>query len=180
MGEGKAPKEKVLHTRVPESLDTQIKALADALRVPVSSLVRNILEDSVAVIDSATTGIDETLKNVSRNVRSLSARAKADHRDLRRGWTEFQTVLSQGFRAPAKETAKTRRDPPSDADPSAGVLGWQSLTLNVPARCARCEARLLPGETAHLGIREHPGARVLICSGCLPQRPHPKEGDKTT
>src|SRR5689334_16616190 len=94
----KSTKEKVLHTRVPEALENQIKALADALRVPVSSLVRNILEDSVSVIDSATNGIDETLKNVSKNVRSLSERAKADQKELRRGWTDFQSILADSFR----------------------------------------------------------------------------------
>lgn len=162
----KSNKEKVLHTRVPESLEAQIKALADALRVPVSSLVRNILEDSVAVIDSATSELDQTLKNVSKNVRTLSERARLDQKELRRGWSEFQTILSESFKA---------RDAASDERASAAelfldVVGWQPLTLNLKTTCARCSIVLAPGDDAHLGVREQPGPRVLICDACLPRK----------
>lgn len=40
-------KERVLHTRIPAALEEQIKRLADGLRVPVSNLVRNMLEDAI-------------------------------------------------------------------------------------------------------------------------------------
>lgn len=40
-------KERVIHTRIPASLEEQIKRLADSLRVPVSNLVRNMLEDAI-------------------------------------------------------------------------------------------------------------------------------------
>src|SRR6185503_18045185 len=107
-GGSKSTKEKVLHTRVPESLDAQIKALADALRVPVSSLVRNILEDSVAVIDSA--------------------------KELRRGWNEFQSMIAESFRvteaaAGSAGAAAARSSPAPELFPE--VLGWQPLTLNI-------------------------------------------------
>jgi hypothetical protein len=42
-------KERVLHTRIPAALEDQIKRLAEALRVPVSNLVRNMLEDAIDV-----------------------------------------------------------------------------------------------------------------------------------
>lgn len=42
-------KERVIHTRIPASLEEQIKRLADSLRVPVSNLVRNMLEDAIDV-----------------------------------------------------------------------------------------------------------------------------------
>jgi hypothetical protein len=40
-------KERVLHTRIPAALEEQIKRLAEGLRVPVSNLVRNMLEDAI-------------------------------------------------------------------------------------------------------------------------------------
>ena len=43
----KEPKERILHTRIPVALEDQIKRLADRLRVPVSNLVRNMLEDAI-------------------------------------------------------------------------------------------------------------------------------------
>ncbi|HKA88288.1 MAG TPA: hypothetical protein VKE22_11500 [Haliangiales bacterium] len=46
---GKEPKERILHTRIPAGLEEQIKRLAERLRVPVSNLVRNMLEDAIDV-----------------------------------------------------------------------------------------------------------------------------------
>lgn len=42
-------KERVIHTRIPAALEEQIKRLAEGLRVPVSNLVRNMLEDAIDV-----------------------------------------------------------------------------------------------------------------------------------
>lgn len=44
---GTGKKEKVIHTRIPAALEEQIKRAAEALRVPVSNLVRNMLEDAI-------------------------------------------------------------------------------------------------------------------------------------
>src|SRR5262249_49965529 len=46
---GAEKKERVLHARIPAALEEQIKRLADSLRVPVSNLVRNMLEDAIDV-----------------------------------------------------------------------------------------------------------------------------------
>jgi hypothetical protein len=46
---GAEKKERVLHARIPAALEDQIKRLADSLRVPVSNLVRNMLEDAIDV-----------------------------------------------------------------------------------------------------------------------------------
>jgi hypothetical protein len=42
-------KERVLHARIPAGLEDQNKRLAEGLRVPVSNLVRNMLEDAIDV-----------------------------------------------------------------------------------------------------------------------------------
>ncbi len=41
----KEKKDKFLHTRVPEELERKIKKKAEEMRVPVSILIRNTLED---------------------------------------------------------------------------------------------------------------------------------------
>ena len=41
----RARKERVLHTRIPALLEEDLKSAAERLRVPVSNLVRTILED---------------------------------------------------------------------------------------------------------------------------------------
>jgi hypothetical protein len=131
-GGTKSTKERVLHTRVPEALETQIKQVADALRVPVSSLVRNILEDSMHALESAAS----------------------------RGLSEVQTILAESMRARAERRAEKE---------FGDVIGWQPLSLNQPTQCARCGQELHAGEPAHLGVKERPGSRVIICARCVPQ-----------
>ena len=44
-------KEKVLHTRIPESLDEEIREHAAQLGLSVSNLVRNVLQNAVGLVD---------------------------------------------------------------------------------------------------------------------------------
>jgi hypothetical protein len=46
-----AKKERVLHTRVPAVLEQELKRVANAWRVPVSNVVRALLEDALDTID---------------------------------------------------------------------------------------------------------------------------------
>jgi len=72
--EGSAPgresprKERVLHTRVPAVLERELKRFADNLRIPVSNLVRAILEDAVSAADAATLGVEERLKRAAEQL----------------------------------------------------------------------------------------------------------------
>ena len=54
-----AKKERVLHTRVPAVLERELKRFAENLRIPVSNLVRTILEDAVSVADVATENVEQ-------------------------------------------------------------------------------------------------------------------------
>src|SRR6187431_563417 len=56
-------KERVLHTRIPAVLEQELKRFAENLRVPVSNLVRTILEDAVSVADAAGDKVEEGLKS---------------------------------------------------------------------------------------------------------------------
>ena len=48
-------KERVIHSRVPESLDDEIKRKARRLGVSVSNLVRNVLEHTVELVEDIVT-----------------------------------------------------------------------------------------------------------------------------
>jgi len=61
-------KERVLHTRVPAVLERELKRFAENLRVPVSNLVRTILEDALNVADVATVNVEERLKSAARTL----------------------------------------------------------------------------------------------------------------
>ncbi len=63
-----AKKERVLHTRVPAVLERELKRFADNLRVPVSNLVRTILEDALSVADAATENVEGRLKKAAHQL----------------------------------------------------------------------------------------------------------------
>jgi hypothetical protein len=65
----------------------------------------------------------------------------------------------------SRRLARAVRDGPAALD---DIYGWQELILNRPGRCARCEADLTVGTSAHRGLREDPGGSpVFLCAVCL-------------
>jgi hypothetical protein len=88
-----ARKERVLHTRVPAVLERELKRFADNLRVPVSNLVRAILQDALSVADAAGTGIEERLKNAAKTLETERERLKKKvNPDPLAGAVAFQAV----------------------------------------------------------------------------------------
>jgi hypothetical protein len=69
-------KERVLHTRVPAVLERELKRFAENLRVPVSNLVRTILEDALDVADAATENVEERLKKAAHQLEQERERFK--------------------------------------------------------------------------------------------------------
>lgn len=72
-----AKKERVLHTRIPAVLEAELKSAAAALRVPVSNLVRAILEDAVAIADRASEKVEDRLTRAARTVHEERDRLRA-------------------------------------------------------------------------------------------------------
>ncbi len=67
--EGAEPKkERVLHTRIPAVLEGELKSAARALRIPVSNLVRTILEDAVSIADRASERVEDRLSRAAKTV----------------------------------------------------------------------------------------------------------------
>ena len=88
-----AKKERVLHTRVPAVLERELKRFADNLRVPVSNLVRTILEDAVSVADAATENVEERLKKAAKTLEKERERIKKKmEHDPLEGIVAFQEV----------------------------------------------------------------------------------------
>jgi len=141
-------KERVIHTRVPVALDDALKKFALSMRVPVSNLVRVLLEDAVTVAQRATDRVAEVAEHAADAAEEAAARVSEK---------------------PDKSRNKTAGP---DSDGLAGVFGYQPLTLAIDTRCARCGAALGVGEDAFLGLRDGAGPRVFVCSPCLPK---PKE-----
>ena len=66
------PKERVLHTRIPESLDEAIRARAAGLGMSVSNLVRNVLANALEVVEAAA-GLTPSRSPVPPGPRAVAA-----------------------------------------------------------------------------------------------------------
>ncbi|MCC6763412.1 MAG: hypothetical protein IT293_02005 [Deltaproteobacteria bacterium] len=132
-------KERVLHTRVPPSLDDQLKQRARALGMSVSTIVRHVLLN--------TFGLVEDIVADSTNV----------------------ALALGGQDPPAPRAGPARRGGTAarDAGGDDVVLGWQEAVLNLNAVCGRCNAVLRKGSHAAIGVGERPGSRAFLCRECL-------------
>ena len=116
-------KERVIHTRVPESLEAQLRKRAEDLGISVSNLVRNVLGHAFGLVG----GVMADGHAIARAARGEPARTA----------TPAHTVTS----------------PPAPAAPSIDdVLGWQPIVLGKNAVCARCNAILPRGTDAAVGL----------------------------
>jgi hypothetical protein len=141
-------KERVLHTRVPAVLEDELRRLAVALRVPVSNVVRTILEDAVDTIDS------------------VGQRAEGELRGVRDRLRQRRDRLGRND-APAR-AADGRGEASEPTPPLAGVIGFQPMLLARDERCTLCGRELRAGDPAYLGMRDGSGPRVLLDQSCLP------------
>ena len=135
-------KERVLHARIPEALDEEIKAQARELGVSVSNLVRNILRNTLGLVG-----------DVVEDTADLTRRALGEQREA-------------GPTGAAKPTRRSREASPAPSP----VLGWQRITLNVNALCAECNAILEKGADAAAAVGGDPVAPAVICPSCLEKR----------
>lgn len=125
-------KERVIHTRVPAVLERELKRLAGSLKVPVSNVVRTILEDAVTTIDSVGQRAEGELRHVAESLRRHRGALRRVARPLE-GMVGYQPlVLAReescalcGRSLPAGESAFLGiRDP---ADGIRVILGRECL-----------------------------------------------------
>lgn len=126
-------KERVIHTRVPESLEAELRKRAQELGVSVSNLVRNVLGHAFGLVGDVV---------ADSHAIARAARGERDHR-----------------REPSRAS-----DAPPDPDE---VLAWQPIVLGKNAVCSRCNDLLPRGRDAAIGVAEHGGGKVIICTNCL-------------
>jgi exonuclease VII large subunit len=132
-------KERVLHTRVPAVLERELKRFADNLRVPVSNLVRAILQDALTVADAAGTSIEERLKNAAKTLEQERERLKKRVQpDPFAGVVAFQWVTL----AQPAACAKCERSIPRGAGAHLGLTDGLRSGPNL----ILCEACLAPNE----------------------------------
>lgn len=168
--EGKPPEdrmERVLHTRVSEDLDEAIRRAAEELRVPVSNLVRNVLEDVFDAVEKVTDNVGDFLGDLGdRERRKAGRRGERWARRLQRHGLRVYANLADdepGVAAQAAEPPAARRDFPD-------VVGWQPLILNGPQRCADCSREVEKGGRAFVGLTARGLSEHYLCAPCMQAR----------
>jgi hypothetical protein len=116
-----ARKDRVLQARVSDALYRDLAARARRLRVPVSNLVRNILEDSVAMVGRIVEGgLDIAV--------ALASGASAQELDAVLGWQPMTAARD----VPCASCGRTiEKGGPAFA--GVGATGGRTLVI-----CARC------------------------------------------
>lgn len=177
-------KERVLHTRISEDLSDEIRRLADDMRLPVSNLVRNVLEEAFSVVETVSDNVGDLFEEVLGEAEEARARIvrQMDKAEQRRGRRGGPGGRKSSRRRPGHDDIEDelRADEQADAPPGAGsknaesttkefpdVLGWQPLVLNRQQACADCGVELLKGDRAFLGVKAGGLTDLALCAKCV-------------
>jgi len=154
-------KERVLHTRVSQQLSDDIRSLAEDLRVPVSNLVRNVLEEAFSVVEEVSDDVGGILEDVlaeaetatDRFRRYQARRRSRDGRERGRRRAEPAEPDSRDARDASAEEEPSPPTPPLEMpDAFREVVAWQPVILNSAQHCASTEREIAPGEEAFMGL----------------------------
>jgi hypothetical protein len=143
-------KDRLIQTRVPESLESALKEEATRRRLPVSQLVRNILEDTLQIVGDVVDGVDAIVQD-----------------SIALGRQVGQNVRARGSASPTTDPAPPAA--PKPADPALDdVYAWNEVVPSRPATCSSCGVALAAGSPAFVGLRDDATrGRAWSCQGCI-------------
>jgi hypothetical protein len=144
-----ARKERVLHTRVPAVLEQELKRVANAWRVPVSNVVRALLEDALDTLDIVGAKAEDELRVVA------------------------EKLASERHRIRQRSTERRSEPPPSPeppaADPLQGAVGVTPITLVHDAVCGLTGQALPAGSEAYMVLFDDPRRQLITGKDALPR-----------
>ena len=190
-------KERVLHTRISEQLSEDIRRAADDLRVPVSNLVRNVLEEAFGAVErvsdevgafleevlSDAEGARSDLRRLGRRFQALARRQRrrfagaAREFDGRGGRDRAGDARDAGARAArsergARETGRRprsrRRRAALRPSPTCSAGSRSSRTRR--ARAPRASGRSRRASARSSGATERGLSRTFLCAACMRAR----------
>ena len=148
-------KERVLHTRVPAVLEQELKRVANAWRVPVSNVVRALLEDALDTIDVVGAKAEDELRGVA------------------------EKLASERHRIRRKSTEQLGDEPPTttaDADePLVGAVGTTPITLVHDTVCGLTGEKLPAGTEAFMVLFQDPRRKLITGRDALPRASTPNQ-----
>jgi hypothetical protein len=157
----------VLHTRVSEPLAEDIRRMAEDLRVPVSNLVRNVLEEAFSVVEAVSENVGDLIDDVIDEAERTRGRIRRrrSHHHSRRHRSRHDGFV--GVDATAEPLDSPDRVPRAEFPE---VIGWQPLVLNQEKACADCEEPIERGERGFAGVGAAGLGEVYLCRDCMDAR----------
>ena len=132
--------------------------MADDLRVPVSNIVRTMLEDAFSVVEKVTENMGDLIEEV------VDEAGAARDRVRRRHW-------HRRHRRPRRSAYFDSEDDETEAEDAEAseveVLGWQPLFLAKDRRCAECETALARGTQAYAAVTQAGVGSTALCESCV-------------
>jgi hypothetical protein len=156
-------------------LERELRRLAESLKVPMSNVVRAILEDALEAADRAGRRTEAELRSWAE--RLSSERDRLRERVCASLPGEGRDGADQDGGAPDATDESVGAVEPDGVD-ETGLLGFQPFVLAAATTCGRCGRELERGQEAFLGIRDVPGPRLIVGRECLPQA-RPAKEDRT-
>jgi len=132
-------KEEYLGARVPRELKEKVARRAKELGIPISILIRNVLESAFG------DGAGGAVGGMGAGGMTASSPATVA------GAAPLSTAAPVGG---------------GDGGRFPSVLGWEEIRLNRAVSCAGCGKRLEAGEQATLGIGLPGEGHVILCPSC--------------
>ena len=169
-GRRNARKERVLHTRVPAVLEQELKRVANAWRVPVSNVVRALLEDALDTLDVVGAKAEGELREVAELL------ASERHRFRRKSTEQLSKIPGTPGTGEEPERAAEPMEPADPlADPLSGAVGVTPITLVHDAVCGLTGEKLPAGSEAYMVLFDDPGRKLITGRDALPQASTPNE-----
>jgi hypothetical protein len=155
-------KDRLIQTRVARDLESTLKREARRRRLTVSHLIRNILEDTFALVDNVVGGVDEIVSDsveLARRVGRDARRMAGAVREAVDDDEPVDLVDRDDLPPPPSE--------PAAADPLAHVYAWNGVIANRAVACAHCHAPIDRGAQAFVGLSDDATRpRTWLCPAC--------------
>jgi hypothetical protein len=165
--EGRRRKERVLHTRISEDLAEDIRRMAEDLRVPVSNIVRNVLEEAFTVVEQVTDNMGDLIEDVMDEAEAARDRIRERQRHTR-GRSRRSSRRRSSVRSDRVEGVEDDFEASEAAAPASDpVLGWQPLILAQAQRCEACETEVARGSQAFAGVTARGLGASYRCASCV-------------
>src|SRR6185503_2529127 len=137
----KTVKDRLIQTRVPSKLENALKDEAKKRRLTVSHLIRNMLEDTLEIVDTVVTGVDDIARTsaglaeqVARDAGKIATVARDTFRrpveDGVRIFVEDQVGARAAAPEPASSAATNPAPAPSRSTNLDAVLAWNPVVVN--------------------------------------------------